>query len=325
MKTTGKTMKPFYIASLAIALSTAIAFSPLAIAGENVEPAPTEQQTPVKKKRAKLLTGTPVHTAIAGGGTLPKGSLLTTYNSSLADRTNGKKGYKGSDVYSQVHLLKIRYGLTNHWELTSTAPYINNGSRNPKPSNRANNIEGYGDQLFGFTYAPYQFHQGDPLAISLSAGITAPTGTYGNNHVPGNGAWGGRLATGIATFFTDDIRFDTEVVMTTSFENGNQKVRKGNQYQWNTQVRYLFDWFDIGVESVYTHSEDGTGYRPGRGGRVNLHNGGKEWHVGPSTSIAIDPLDMWVGFGVFFPVMQDMNGPSVVDDVQYHFKVAKMW
>lgn len=279
-----------------------------------------------KKTRAKMLTGTPVHTAIAGGGSLPKGKLLTVYNFSLADKGRGTHGYNGSDVYGQTHLLKLRYGLTNHWEINSTGGYINNGFSNPRPSDaRPNNIEGILDQSLGFTYAPLQMHQGDPVAVSFSAAINFPTGLYGDNKLPGGGAWGSRLSTGFATFLTEDIRFDTELVWNTSFNRGNKDVRKGNSYQWNTMARYLFDWFDIGIESVYTHTEDSKGYKPGRDGTVNLHNGGADWYIGPNTSIAIDALDMWVGAGVYFPVKQQVNAPSAVDDVQYHFKVAKMW
>lgn len=310
-----------YLACLIMFCMAFIGFSPLAQAIEAADQAKVEDQAP-KKTRAKMLTGTPVHTGIAGGGSLPKGKLLTIYNFSLADKTNAKNGYKGSDIYSQAHLLKIRYGLTNHWEIITTGAYINNGRRDP--SQNPGHIEGIGDQSLGITYAPLQFHQGDPVALSFNGAISMPTAPYGKNHVPGNGVWGSRLAAGFATFLTDDIRFDIEGCWTTSFERGNQKVRKGDQYQWNTMVRYLFDWFDIGIESVYVHTENGDKITPA-GNKINMYNGGKEWHVGPTTSIAIDALDMWVGAGVYFPVMQDMNGATAVDDVQYHFKIGKMW
>lgn len=313
------------LASLFLFCALCLGFPSLALADQDpVQPVSTTEKP--KKTRAKMLTGTPVHTAIAGGGSLPKGKLLTVYNFSLADKTRGKDGYNGSDIYSQTHLLKLRYGLTNHWEINSTGGYVNNGFRNPTPSGaRPNHVEGILDQSLGFTYAPLQMHQGDPVAVSFSAGLNFPTGIYGSNHLPGGGAWGGRIAAGFATFFTDDLRFDIEGSATTTFESGNQDTRKGNQYQWNTMVRYLFDWFDIGVESVYTHTEDSTGYKQGRDGRVNLHNGGADWYIGPNTSIAIDALDMWVGAGVYFPVKQQVNSAAAVDNIQYHFKIAKMW
>ena len=313
------------LASLLLLCALCLGLPSFALAEQ--DPAQTAATTEKPKKtRAKMLTGTPVHTAIAGGGSLPKGKLLTIYNFSLADKSRGTYDYKGSKVYSQTHLVKIRYGLTNHWEVITTGGYVNNGFRNPTPANnRPNNVEGMIDQSIGLTYAPLQMHQGDPVAVSINAALSTPTGQYGKNHLPGGGAWGSRLALGFATFLTDDLRFDTEVIWNTSFNRGNQDVRKGDSYQWNTMARYLFDWFDIGIESVYTHTEDSKGYKPNRRGSVNLHNGGADWYVGPNTSIAIDALDMWVGAGVYFPVRQHVNAPSAVDDIQYHFKVAKMW
>lgn len=281
------------------------------------------EKKPKKKKRAKMLHGNPVHTHIGGGGTLPKGAFATIYNVSLSDKTRGKRGYKGSDVYSQNHMLKIRYGLTNHWEVKVVTNYVNNGSRNPKPSNRPNNIEGIGDEAFGVVYAPFQMHQGDPFAWSIGATLYAPTGIYGANHLPGKGVWGGQLNTAIGSYVTEDIRLSTELAWTTPFERGNQKVRTGDVYQWSVMARYLFDWFDIGIESAYVHSENGDKRTPN--GLVNLKNGGTEWHVGPSMNFALDDLNMWFGVGAFFPVMQDKNGPAAVDNVQYHFKLARLW
>lgn len=287
------------------------------------ERAATEEKKQSKRKRAKMLHGNPVHTNIGGGGSLPKGAFATIYNVSVSDKTRGKRGYKGSDVYSQNHMLKIRYGLTNHWEIKTVTPYVNNGSRNPTPSNKPNNIEGLGDQALGIVYSPFQMHQGDPFALSFGATLKFPTGAYGDNHPAGNGAWAGQLNAAIGSFVTENIRLSTEIAWNMSFERGNQKVRRGDTYQWSTMARYLFTWFDIGIESSYVHNENGDKRTPG--GIVNLKNGGTEWHVGPSMNFAIDELRTWFGFGAYFPVMQDKNGPAAVDNIQYHFKLARLW
>ncbi len=300
---------------IAILFCTSYAF-----AQENPQPL-VEGKIEPKSTRAKMLTGTPVNVNIAGGGSLPAGKLLMAYNSTFADKTTAKKGYKGPNVFSQTHLLKLRYGLTNHWEINSTGGYVNNERRSSMVSPR--HIEGMLDQSLGFTYAPLQLHQGDKVAVSFSAAITTPTGQGGDNHLPGGGVWGGRLGTGIATFLTKDIRFDTEAVWIMPFERGNQNVKRGDQYQWNTQFRYLFDRVDIGLESTLIHTESSD--RHTNGHNVNMKNGITEWHVGPSMNVALDSLGMWVGVGVFFPVVQDTKGPSVVEDVRYDFKIAKVW
>lgn len=274
-----------------------------------------------KGKRAKSLIGTPVNVNLASSGTLPKGVALTMLNTSFSDKSRSKKGGKG-DTFSQVWLGKIRYGLTNYWELGVVVPYINNERRNyggkgPK------HIEGISDTTLQLTWSPYNQHQNEPLNLSFGAAVLLPTGQGGKNHLSGSGAWGGRAVAAVGKFLTPNFRMDTEVVWTGPFERGNQKVKRGNQYMWNSQARYLFDRIDVGVESSLVKQESGdkrfdTGTR-------NMRNGYSEWYIGPSVNVAVDSLALWVGAGVFFPVYQDVRGPSAVDDMRFDFKIGKLW
>lgn len=285
------------------------------------EESPREEPAKQQSGRAKMLFGQPVNVNIAGGGTLPKGKALTILNASFADKTNGKRGYSGSDVFSQLWLAKFRYGITDNLELSMTAPYINNKRSNPRP--HPEHIEGFSDTAVALVVAPFNLHQGDPVAWSIYAGLLTPTGTGGKNHLPGVGVWGWRLSTGVATFLTDNIKADMDVSWSGPFERGNQKVRRGDQFQWNSQVRYLFDNFDIGLESTLVHQESGD--KSTSAGDLNLRNGYTEWLVGPSVNVPIDALNMWAGVGVFFPVMQDYKGPAAVEDARFEFKIGKLW
>jgi hypothetical protein len=289
---------------------------------ENTEETGAPEQ---KSARSKILFGQPVNVNIAGGGTLPQGKLLTILNASFADKTRAKKGgSNGPDVFSQVWLLKLRYGLTNNIELSATTPYINN-ERSPKPANSSKHVEGFGDQVVALSFAPWNEHQGDPVSASVYAGVLLPTGNYGKNHLPGNGVWGGRFQAGIGKFFMERrVKLDTEVVYATPFDRGNQKVKRGGQFEWNSQARYLFDRFDIGMESTLAVRESGDRKLP-NGSTVNLKNGATEWFIGPSMNVGLDALGMWAGIGVFFPVLQDVKGPSKVEDVRYEFKIGKLW
>jgi hypothetical protein len=271
-----------------------------------------------------MLFGQPVNVNIAGGGTLPQGKALTILNASFADRTRAKKGFTGPDVFGQVWLLKLRYGITNYIEVNATTPYINN-ERSPKPANGPRHIEGFGDQAVGFTFALLNEHQGDPAALSFQTALLLPTGNYGKNHLPGNGVWGGRVQAGIGKFFMERrVRLETEISYAGPFDRGNQKVKRGGAFEWNAQARYLFDRFDIGLESNMTIRESGSRQLP-NGNIVNLRNGSTEWVVGPSVNVGLDALGMWAGIGVFFPVVQDVRGPSKVEDVRYEFKIGKLW
>jgi hypothetical protein len=303
-------MKRFtcFLAFLALALCAAVAVAQAA------------QDAPKHRTRARSLFGAPVNGNIAGAGSLPTGRALTMITASFADKNHAKRGGK-TDVFNQTWLSKFRYGITDRLEVAVTAVYVNNARSGSYVGPK--HVEGISDTVVQFTVSPLQQHQGDFTNLSFTAGVLTPTGLYGKNHLPGNGAWGGRLAAGFGGFLTRDAKLDTEVVWSGPFERGNQKVMRGDQYQWNANARYLFDWFDLGLESTMTHQTNGNKSTPN--GNINTRNGYTEWLIGPSTNVALDSLGMWAGVGAFFPVLQDVRGPSKVEDVRYEFKIGKFW
>lgn len=289
---------------------------------------------PGQSKRARSLLGTPVNVNTAGAGSLPKGMALTMINASFSDKTRSKRGGGGrADVFQQSWLLKIRYGITERFEIATTVPWIHM-TNSDRPAGSRKYVEGFGDSVLQFTVAPLQQHQGDPFALSFTAGILFPTGQTGDAHMPGNNAWGGRAAAAVGAFVTRDIKMDTEVVWSGPFERGNQKVERGNQWQWNTNLRYLWDWIDVGFESSFVVQESGDrdidgvmladgSRQPGR--TVNTRNGYKEWFIGPSVNVAVDSIGMWAGVGAFFPVLQDYKGPAKVENARFELKIGKVW
>lgn len=291
--------------------------------GEQSRQASDAEQARQTPKSAKVLAGTPpVNVNIASAGTLPKGLLFTALNMSFSDRQNSKRGGgRLSDAFSQVWLLKVRYGLTNKLELATVLSYANMSRRNPTPAPK--HIEGYGDQSLGLSYGLFNTHEGDPVALSFGAAVLLPTAPQGDNHAPGASTWGGRAHVAFGTWLSENVKFDTEVVGSAPFERGNQKTRRGNQYMWNAQLRCVFDAFDLGLESSMVKNESGDKDLPS-GTNINLRNGNYEWYVGPSANVAL-PGDMWVGVGVFFPLCQDVKGPAKVDDARFEFKIGKLW
>lgn len=283
------------------------------------------EEAPKESKRARSLLGTPVNVNTAGAGSLPKGMALTMINASFANKNRAEKGGANkADTFQQTWLLKIRYGITDRFEIATTVPWIHqsNSNRSNTPSRKY--VEGFGDAVIQFTVAPLQQHQGDPLSLSFTGGILFPTGQTGPAHLPGNNAWGGRLASGIGGYVTKNIKIDTEVVWSGPFERGNQKVERGDQWQWNSNLRYLWDWIDIGLESSFVVQESGDRRVDGLG-VVNTRNGYKEWFIGPSVNVAHDATGMWFGVGVFFPVLQDYKGPAKSEDARFEFKLGKVW
>ena len=273
------------------------------------------------KRPKTLMASPPVNPNISGGGTVPKGVLYTALNPIFANKDHAKDGYQGPDTFSQAWLVKLRYGLTSSLELNSVLSYVNLTRTDPEPAIK--HLEGYGDQSLGLTYALYNIHQKDPFALSFTVGALLPTAPEGENHLPGNAAWGGRASIDFGKFLTPDIKLDTGLVVSGPFERGNQDVKRGEQYQWNTQIRYLFNTFDIAIESSLVDNAAGDKRTPA--GDINLNNGSTEWFVGPSLNFAIDRYDLWFGIGMFFPVLQDTDSPSMVEDYQLAFKIGKLW
>ncbi len=283
-----------------------------------------EQKTP--ERPPVVLIGTPpVNVNMAGAGTLPKGVLYTALNASFADKRHTENGSNGPDIFSQAWLLKIRYGLTGNIELNTVGSYVNL-ARDPKPAGGSEHLEGFGDQSVGISYAPFNIHQGEPFALSFGAGVILPTAPQGKNHLPGNSAFGWRVNTAFGLFFTPNIKLDTEVVATGPFERGNRRVKRGDAYQWNTQVRYLFRYMDVALESSYVHADSADADIGGR--TVNTRNGYDEWFVGPSMNFAppfMADADVWAGLGVFFPIHQDFKGPNKSESARFEFKIGKLW
>ena len=272
--------------------------------------------------RPKTLVATPpVHANLISSGTLLEGLFYVALNPAFSDKTTSKDGYHDADVFSQAWLLKLRYGITNYLEVNSVLSYVNLTRTNPTPKQK--HLEGYGDQSLGLTYALYNIHQKDPIALSFSLGVLLPTAPEGANHLPGNAAWGGRASIDFGKFLTRDLKFDTGLVITGPFERGNQDVRRGEIYQWNAQLRYLFTNFDIGLESSLVDTRSGS--KSGPAGDINLKNGSTEWFVGPSMNFAIDRYDLWFGVGIFFPIVQNFESPAKVEDYQLAFKIGKVW
>lgn len=275
-------------------------------------------------KRAAVLKATPpVGVNTGSSGTLPEGVWFTSINASFSDKHRAKKdGGAKSDYFSQFWLYKIRYGITSQLEFVTLGTYANNSYRSPTPT--PSHVEGYGDQSFGLSYAFFNGHMGDPLSMAVGLTISAPTAPQGDNHVPGASVWGGRASFNVGTWITDDLKVDTEFAVSTPFERGNQKVKRGTQYAWSTQFRYVFNEFDLGLESNFIKVESGDIDLPG-GGNRNLKNGYTEWYAGPSMNVAFDKINAWLGVGYFFPLYQHVEGPAKVDNGRLEFKFAKLW
>ena len=291
---------------------------PRSVPAAEAEKAPQTQNT-----RSKMIFGVPVNVNMAGPGSMPEGVLYTAINASFSDKVtpHGNTTRRLSDSFNQAWLLKVRYGITEYLEIWSTTPYTNSRRTNPEPNPQS--IYGINDTVVCFTFGPWHERRGDPFTASASAGVWVPMAAWGADHPAGLGVMGFRGQAAVGKFLTNNIKIETEGVWTTRFGRGNQGVRLGDQFQWNSQIRYLFDYFDIGLESTLVRQLTSDQKKDGR--TRDMRSKSTEWFVGPSVNFAIDPLGMWVGVGALFPVMQDYQSPTKAENVRFELKIAKLW
>ena len=310
--------------------------------------ADAEKPAPAPSERSKMLIGAPVNVNLQGSATLPKGVLLTVLNATFSDKSSYHGGahldptgptpanqYNGPDVFSQVWLLKLRYGVTDAFEIWSTTPYLNNHRDWPAGTTLpaqvgSERIHGLMDLFAGIAYTWMNERWGDSFSFSSSAAIMLPTASSKTYSPPGAGTSGLRLQTGIGKWLTKDLKAETEMVWVTRFnQSGNRapgapstapSIRLGDQFQWNGQVRYFFNNFDVAVETTFVQ-DMAAELTTGR----SMANKSKVWVIGPSFNVPIDPLRAWFGLGIFFPIMRDYQSPTKVEDYRLELKFGKLW
>lgn len=262
------------------------------------------------------LQGLPVNIAISGGGSLPEGVALTVYNVSYRDKQSSVDGddpKPTADATQFIHTVKLRYGITNHFEINSVIPYV---MMDPEGSN---DLDSFGDVFVGATYAFLLQREGDPVSLSTNAGLYLPSGSVGSEYLPGGGAWGSRLQLGLTKVF-DRHRVDFDLIGVMPFTDGNKDYTKGNSLSFNYKYAYLLnDRVDIGIEGTIDRTWNG------EMNDASVNNHALEWYTGPTINVAIPALNSWVGLGAYFPVYRDYGQDTSTEDCRIDFKFGIAW
>ncbi len=312
MKKTGSTT--VLAAALALGLTAGIAVAAEEGSQDQAAPAP-------KVKQMGGLSGTPVNTAISGGGIVPKGMLLTVFNSSYRNKYNIIDGGEsdGRTLVNELYLLKIRYSPLDRLELIVVPGYINN-SLNPYRNLGESSVTGWTDFNAGATYMFLSERFGDPVSMSFCLGLNLPTGQSGNSHPPGGGAWGWNTKLGLSKVFQPKHRIDADLGFAQPFEEGNQDVEKGYTITFNGSYHYIInDNFDVGLEFALTHNDEGE-----KNG-IAMNNGTSELYAGPAINYILPKYKLWFGVGAYFPVYRDADSPTAFEDYRIDFKLGKLW
>lgn len=276
---------------------------------------------PEKSEKMSPLSGTPVNSAISGGGIVPKGMLLTALNFSYRDKDHivNNAGLGARTSQQELYLLKLRYGLADRVELLFVPGYVSN-HRDAYRTQKADHVDGPTDFAFGGTYTPLSQRLGDPFSLGLSLVVNMPTGKDGPEYLPGGGAWSYGAKVGITKVWHPNHRIDWDLGFTQPTETGNQGVRKGTAITMTGSYHYVFNpYFDVGLEFTLENSKAWE-----RNG-VSMNNKYTEMYVGPAINFCIPEWNLWMGAGVFVPVIRDYDIPTASDNIRIELKLGKVW
>ncbi|MDR2549027.1 MAG: transporter [Desulfobulbus sp.] len=276
---------------------------------------------PEKSEKMSPLSGTPVNSAISGGGIVPKGMLLTALNFSYRDKDDivDDAGRGARTSQQELYLLKLRYGMTDRFEILFVPGYINN-HRDAYFNQQSDRVDGPTDFIFGGTYTPLSQRLGDPISLGLNLSVGMPTGQDGSKYLPGGDVWSYCAKIGITKVWHPNHRVDWDLGFAQPTETGNQGVRKDTVVTMTGSYHYVFNPnFDIGLEFTVENSKDWE-----RNG-VSMRNEYTEMYVGPTMNFCLPKWNMWLGAGVFVPVMRDYDIPTASDDIRIELKLGKVW
>ena len=290
----------------------------MSVAGETDAGAPASS---AKVEKMSGLSGTPVNSMISGGGLVPKGMFLNAFNLSYRDKDSIEEdnGNGARKMETLISLLKLRFSPWERVEIAFVPGYVHNELDSFGPM-AATTVEGPTDFALGASYGFWQQRLGDPLSAAVTLGVNMPTGQNGVDHPAGNDVWSYNAKVGISKVWHPNHRIDWDAGFAQPTETGNQGVRKDTVWSMTGSYHYVFNAnVDVGLEFTLENSQDWE-----KNG-VDMSNGYTEMYVGPTANYCLPHWNMWVGAGVFFPVVRDYDIPTASDDVRVEVKLGKIW
>jgi len=281
----------------------------------------TAPAQPGKTEKMGGMSGTPVNSAISGGAIVPKGLLLSALNFSYRDKDdivdNAGAGARTSE--QELYILKLRYGMADRFELAFVPGYISN-HRDAYGRARADHLEGPTDFALAGTYTPFSQRLGDPYSLALTLGVNMPTGQEGPDRPLGGDVWSYNAKVGVTKVWHPNHRIDWDLGFVQPTETGNQGVKKDTVTTMTGSYHYVFTpHFDIGAEFTL---ENGQAWEKNG---ADMKNGCTEMYVGPVANFVMPQWNMWLGAGLFFPVIRDYDVPTASDDIRVEIKLGKIW
>ena len=221
-----------------------------------------DDASPRPEKTENLIPGPMVlPQAWPGGETFPAGLVAIMNHFSLAHY----KPYKHSSPYTMrapngmkvgpedadqfVNVFKIRYGITDRWEIRTATPYINLDINNHATDGSWKG--GLGDTTMMLRYGLVKRTEDSPFSVALDAGVVLPTGKVGDkDKYLATNAFAMILGGG-ASWIDCDQRVDFDARYSW-YAEGAHDIKPGDFALFHGHYAYALSRnFDVGVEAYY--------------------------------------------------------------------------
>jgi len=260
----------------------------------------------------------PASISIGGGGTLPAGHAVTALNSSYRHKDEGmlgsdQKNNRNIDNTTLINLLKLRYAVTDRFEVQAVVPYT------VYQPTTGRDLDSWGDITPAVMYGFLQEKLGEPFSLAGSLKLAMPTASVGPRDLPGGNAWAGTAALGFTKTF-GMFQINHDLYYTAPFEEGNQHVRKGNSYGLTYRYAYALNkGLALALEGTIDHSE--------RGKRLGLEvkNESTEWYTGPAVTWNVPGTTIDLCLGAYLPVYRDYGQNTSSEGVRVDGKFFIFW
>ena len=261
-----------------------------------------------------------------GGETFPAGfvALMNHFSFSQARLYKGSSRYdytapNGAKVGPRridqfVNVFKIRYGVTDRFEVRTATPYINAEIKNHIGDGDWKG--GLGDTTLMLRYGIKKRTGDSPFSLALDLGATLPTGHVGDQEkYLATNAFSVIMGGGFSWVdHNQRVDFDGRYA---AYMEGAHGIKPGDFTLFHGHYAYaLTRNFDLGLEGYFRYDQQ-TEIR-GKG----QHDAYTEAYAGPKIQIKVPEFAyMMVGAAMLFPVHRDFDGPRFSTDTRYEFSI----
>lgn len=223
-----------------------------------------------------------------------------------------KVGPKSAEQF--VNVFKIRYGITDRWEVRTATPFINLDLKNHNADGGWKG--GWGDTTLMLRYGLKKRTEDSPFSLALDAGVTLPTGEAGDkDKYLATNAFSVILGGGVSWVdHNQRLDFDGRYA---AYTEGAHGIKPGDFALFHGHYALALSRnFDIGAEAYYRTEQQSSVYGKDQGDAFS------EAYIGPKIQIKIPELAyLMVGAAILFPVYRDYDSMRLSTDTRYEFSV----